>query len=85
MAHHPCAPLYSWDVKGRDGAGAGGVTDDCGEAVRQVDAALRDAPFGTRGVVRKVELSPSGQTMYLDRGEVARALKGPDTVVWAAW
>jgi hypothetical protein len=68
--------LYSWDVEGSgDGRRVSqcGVTDDRQAALRHVHHALADAPDGTRGVVRRVELSVSGRPVYVHL----------DTIAWA--
>lgn len=86
MVRPCCEPplLYSWDVEVRDEPLVGGVSDDWKVVVRRVDAALRGAPHGSRGLVHRVVPSLSGQVVYVDLGEVARASLGEGGVVWTA-
>ncbi|HEU5031213.1 MAG TPA: hypothetical protein VFV01_40300 [Spirillospora sp.] len=78
-----CEPpvLYSWDVPE---ASAGGVSDDWATVARHVDAALRGAPGGARGVVRRVRVSLVGCGGYIDLGAVAEASRLDGGVVWTA-
>ncbi|WP_344959091.1 hypothetical protein [Actinomadura miaoliensis] len=74
--------LYAWDLSSPDGLC--GVTDSRAAAIGHVTEALRTAENGTRGVVRRVELSPSGRPVYVDLGAVARAWREEKTgaVIW---
>lgn len=75
--------LYAWDVWSGDG-GRGGVTDDRVKAIRDVHNALREAEGGTRGVVRRVGLSPVGFAKYVELGHVGEAWRDGTTgaVTW---
>ncbi|MEW2358860.1 hypothetical protein [Spirillospora sp. NPDC029432] len=76
---HRLPRLFAWDVAQ---LGAGGVSDDAAVAAERLLDALRDAPAGAEGVVRRVALGAWCE--YVDLGEVARARRdaGGEVVVW---
>ncbi|MFI0349681.1 hypothetical protein [Actinomadura sp. 9N407] len=77
LAHRP-RRLYVWDVPPLR---TGGVSDDAARAALGVLEALRDAPAGAEGTVRRVALGM--QCDYVDLGEVGRARRAADgQVVW---
>jgi hypothetical protein len=74
--------LFSWDVECRR---LGGVTNNPALAAAHVFFALRDAPAGAVGTVRRVVLSMSGHVEYEDLGEVARVRRAADgELLWWA-
>ncbi|MFC7731207.1 hypothetical protein [Actinomadura keratinilytica] len=77
--------LYAWDLSTPDGLC--GVTDSRAAAIGHVTDALRKAEDGTRGVVRRVALSPSGRPVYIDLGPIARARREDKTgaIIWEPW
>ncbi|MFC4908862.1 hypothetical protein [Actinomadura gamaensis] len=80
----PPPPIYTWDIVGEGGSEAG-VTRDHDRARDAVEAALHRAPEGCMAVVRRVELPPSGRSIYIPVGNAALAwLTGEgDAVLWA--
>ncbi|RAY15384.1 hypothetical protein DPM19_11845 [Actinomadura craniellae] len=51
--------MWSWEVRGNDGLGATGVTDDQGRAEQRLGDALQAAPAGTTGSVHRIGLHPA--------------------------
>ena len=74
-------PLYAWDVDA-PAVRSSGVTDDKAVAIKHVKAALAAAPCGSRGRVRKVRPSYSGQVTYVELGTVAEASLTAEGVSW---
>lgn len=72
--------LFSWDVA----SGASGVTDDKDCALRHVQRELLDAPCGTCGVVRRVELTAlaAGHYAVLATIAVGRRDELSGAVLW---